>query len=427
MRRICYGVNCKEIEEYFEESSNEFQEFSDEKQVMQSYRIEKGVYVTAFYEGKIGTAYQSGFNKNQLEMTLHDAMQNAEYFGKRGTYSLSKQCCNESNFKTLSKVYNDREFDFSRFKEILAQYDIAKIKRLKVRKCTSNVKIKNTAGFNCGYNSQYIYLIFQFELSSAMFHSCSIVGHDVSDLFKNLYNNLSLKFKKAITSQGFINRCGEFPVLLSCNALATIISFFSNIFIGRNASVRIDLLNKLKNTHGIITITDKGNINSGFASAPFDCEARNTQNTIIVKDGRLSGFFWDALDEEKGIHVSTGNKMKDSYKGRSYIAPTNLIINGGKHDVNNLITSISEGFYIDKIGYIPGSIDNIMGNFSFYADGYYIEKGKLKYYIPRLTLSGNIKNIFSDIIALSSYKEWIVSKCVVEAPAALVNSMKISW
>ena len=78
----------------------------------------------------------------------------------------------------------------------------------------------------------------------------------------------------------------------------------------------------------IVSAYDDGSIANGWGSQAFDDEGVPTQKTLVIEDGRLTGYLYDRLRAREAGAAPTGNGRRQSFRHvpiprmtTTYIAP----------------------------------------------------------------------------------------------------------
>ena len=104
------------------------------------------------------------------------------------------------------------------------------------------------------------------------------------------------------------------------------------------------------------------------------------------------------------------------------ISSTNLVMNPGDSSFEELLCEFPQVIVIDTLksmaGYNPAS-----GDFSIEAEGFLYEGTKLLHPLSQFTVSGNILDLFSNILKIENQSHNYIS---VKAPAFLVPELSIS-
>ena len=139
-----------------------------------------------------------------------------------------------------------------------------------------------------------------------------------------------------------------------------------------------------------INITDVPDISKGLASSPFDNEGVQTQRRVIVEDGVLRGYFLGSYSARKLGLRSTGNA------GGNH----NLILQPGSLDFAGLLNTMSRGLLVTEL--LGQGINPVTGDYSRGAAGFWVENGEIQYPVHEITIAGNLKDMFRNIVAVGN-------------------------
>jgi PmbA protein len=153
-----------------------------------------------------------------------------------------------------------------------------------------------------------------------------------------------------------------------------------------------------------ITIIDDGLLDGGLSSNSWDSEGNPHQVTEVIKDGFFQNRLYDqmyAMQEEK---QSTGN-AKRAESGTVINEISNFKILPGDISLNDMISDIKEGYYIDKFSWL--NPDGVSGYFGAeIRSGYYIKNGEFLNPIKLGNVSGNVLEMVKNCIYLSKEREF---------------------
>jgi PmbA protein len=144
-----------------------------------------------------------------------------------------------------------------------------------------------------------------------------------------------------------------------------------------------------------INISDVPDIRKGLASSPFDEEGVQTQHRVIVENGVLRGYFLGSYSARKLGLRTTGNA------GGNH----NLILkpSGGRsaeQDFTGLLNTMSRGLLVTEL--LGQGINAVTGDYSRGAAGFWVEHGEIQYPVQEITIAGNLKDMFRNIVAAGS-------------------------
>jgi PmbA protein len=217
------------------------------------------------------------------------------------------------------------------------------------------------------------------------------------------------------------------PVVFSPEIARSIIG---NIFeaangdsIYRNASFFCDQLGQQvagKN----ITVIDDGTMVfdgiGGFGTSPFDGEGLPTRRTVLVERGILKNYVLNTYTAKKLGMKSTGNASR-GLAGNPGIGAGNFYLEPGTITPEQLIGDVKDGLYVTEV--MGFGVNLVTGDYSQGASGLWIENGELAYPVEEITIAGNLKDMYKNIVAIGND---LVFRGAVAAPTIRVEGMMIA-
>ena len=138
----------------------------------------------------------------------------------------------------------------------------------------------------------------------------------------------------------------------------------------------------------IVSAYDDGSLPNGWGSQAFDDEGVPTQKTLVIEDGRLTGYLYDRLRAREAGAAPTGNGRRQSFRHVPIPRMTTTYIAAGEAAADDIIAATPRGFYAKSLA--GGQVEPASGNFVFgVAEGYLIENGRLTTPLRGATLVGN--------------------------------------
>jgi PmbA protein len=129
----------------------------------------------------------------------------------------------------------------------------------------------------------------------------------------------------------------------------------------------------------------------GLRSRPFDAEGVAAKRLAVVEDGVLQSWFLDsATARELGL-VTTGHAQRGVSSAPSPGA-SNLHLSAGSDTPEALIADLAEGFYVTDL--IGMGVNQVTGDYSRGASGFWIENGKRSYPVSEVTIAGMLTDMF---------------------------------
>jgi PmbA protein len=185
----------------------------------------------------------------------------------------------------------------------------------------------------------------------------------------------------------------ECPVLFEAPVAAGLLGHFVGAVSGgslyRKTSFLLDSLGK-RVFAPLVQVRDVPDIRRGLASSAFDDEGVATRRRDIVRDGVLQGYFLGSYSARKLGMRSTGNA------GGNH----NLIIDSTGEDFATLLSRVGRGLLVTEL--LGMGVNNVTGDYSRGAAGFWVEGGEIAYPVQEITVAGNLKDMFQGIVAVGS-------------------------
>jgi PmbA protein len=175
-----------------------------------------------------------------------------------------------------------------------------------------------------------------------------------------------------------------------------------------------------------LRLTDDGTISDGLATAPFDGEGMPQQRTVLIEDGTLRSFLFDAYTGRRGKHASTGNGTRGSYRAPPSVGTTNLVVEPGEASESELLTDAGGGFYVMSVSGLHSGVNPISGTFSVGATGRLIKGGELAEPVREATIASDLVSMLGAIGGVGAEARWVPFGGSVHVPALLITDMTIA-
>ncbi len=158
----------------------------------------------------------------------------------------------------------------------------------------------------------------------------------------------------------------------------------------------------------------------GFGTAPFDGDGLPTRRTVVIERGVLKSLMLNTYTARKLSMQSTG-KASRGLAGAPGIGGGNYFLEPGAATPEQIIADIPNGLYVlQTMGH---GVNLVTGDYSVGASGLWIENGELAYPVEQITIAGNLKDIFRNVVAIGNDLEFRGSGAV---PTVRVEGMTIA-
>ncbi|MEM6160204.1 metalloprotease PmbA [Erwinia sp. P6884] len=160
-----------------------------------------------------------------------------------------------------------------------------------------------------------------------------------------------------------------------------------------------------------LTIQEQPHLLKGLASSPFDSEGVRTTQRDIIKDGVLQTWLLTNYSARKLGLQSTG------HAGGIH----NWRIAGQGDSFTQLLKRMGTGLVVTEL--MGQGVSGITGDYSRGAAGFWVENGEIQYPVSEITIAGNLKDMWRNIVTVGSDIE---TRSNIQCGSVLLPEMKIA-
>jgi PmbA protein len=160
-----------------------------------------------------------------------------------------------------------------------------------------------------------------------------------------------------------------------------------------------------------VEIVQRPHIPKALASAPFDNEGVVTRDRDLVQRGVLQGYVMGSYSARKLGLQTTGNAG----------GVWNLLVTPGSDDFDALLRRMGRGLLLGEL--MGHGVNNVTGDYSRGAAGYWVEDGAIQHPVNEITIAGNLKDLYRQIVAIGTDTDL---RGAVRTGSILVEEMTIA-
>lgn len=164
-----------------------------------------------------------------------------------------------------------------------------------------------------------------------------------------------------------------------------------------------------------IDIAEDPHLPKGKGSAPFDDEGVRTQSRRVVKGGVVQCYFLSSYSARKLGLRTTGHAG-----GSQNLAMTSRLTQAGD-DLDAMLRKLDRGLFVTEL--MGQGVNYVTGDYSRGAAGFWVEGGRIVHPVHEVTIAGNLRQMFKDIVAIGADVYNSGSKSV---GSVLVGGMKLA-
>ncbi len=141
-----------------------------------------------------------------------------------------------------------------------------------------------------------------------------------------------------------------------------------------------------------LAMQERPHIRKGLASSPFDDEGAATHDRELVRGGVLDGYVLGSYSARRLGLKSTGNA------GGIH----NLIVSSAEPTLGaqEFLRRLGTGLLVTEL--MGQGVNGVTGDYSRGASGFWVEDGVIAFPVQEITIAGNLRPMYQDIVALGS-------------------------
>ena len=321
-------------------------------------------------------------------------------------------------------LFDDSIISFETKKDYISQCEAEALEQKKIvnsngvsfTEAKSNFILKNSNGFSNG------------QKSSIFSISCDVVAKEKESMERD-YEYSSKRFFCDLMKPKLIGKIAaerasarlspkkiesfNGPVVFEPRVSSSFLSHLISSISGHNLARKVSFINgdigEILFKEGINVIDDPL-IKKGLGSRNFDSEGVNCKKLELIKNGKLNQIILDTYS----------SKMLNKKSNGRCGGTTNCYFENGNLTKTDLIKDIRKGVYITEL--FGSGFNSVTGDFSKGGSGFLIENGEVTYPISEITVAGNIKNMFKEIILANDLE----FKSRINSPTIRIDNISIA-
>ncbi len=389
------------------------------------YTRDNGLGVTVYFGQQKGSASTSDLSSEALKETVQAACNFARY-------TSADDCAGLADAELMARetpdldLYHPWELEVSEGIEMATECEAAALER--------DPRIVNSEGASLStHNGLHVYgnshgFIGGYP-SSRHSLSCAVVGKAGDSMQRDYWYTLS-RIGEMLENPQQVGRTAadrtlarlnarklstrQAPVLFQADVAVGLLRSFISAIRGsalyRKSSFLLDHLGKPVFPE-FVRIHEIPQLPRGLGSSSFDSEGVATRDQDFISNGVLCSYVLDSYAARKlGLQTThNGGGVR------------NLRINSGELDQQGLLRKMGSGLLVTEL--MGQGVNNVTGDYSRGAAGFWIENGEIQYPVEEVTIAGNLKEMFMGLLEVGADIE---TRTSVQTGSWLIDHMMIA-
>ena len=389
------------------------------------YQHDKGFGVTVYMGHKKGSASTSDTTPGALESTVKAACNIAQYTGEDPYSGLADPSCLVKKVRDLD-LYHPWDISADQATQIAQEYEKVALAQDQRITNSEGASLSTYTGSRVYGNSHGFIGAYPTTRHSI---SCSLIAESKNGMERD-YSYTTARSSQDLwgvdqvakeAAARVLSRLDaikpksmHIPVLFESRVAGSLIRNYLNAVSGGNLYRHASFLLNSKGQKifpDFIQIEDIPFIKKGLGSSPFDNEGVEPVLRHLVKDGVCEGYILGSYSARKLGLKTTGNA-------------------GGVHNVRvshhdlrfeELLAKMDRGVIVTEL--LGQGVNMLTGDYSRGACGFWVENGQIQHALNEMTVAGNLKDMFRNIVAIGSDLE---TRSNLHCGSILIEEMSVA-
>ncbi|MFO6494471.1 metalloprotease PmbA [Hafnia alvei] len=381
--------------------------------------------ITVYHQQRKGSASSTDLSPDAIARTVQAALDIARYTSPDPFAGPADKELLAFDAPDLD-LFHPAELDAERGIELAARAEQASL--------TFDPRITNTEGGS--FNSHYGIKVFgnshgmlqSYSSSRHSLSSCVIAEHE-GDMERDYAYTIARDINELKTPEWVGEECArrtlsrlaprrlptmEAPIMFAAEVatglFGHLVGAISGSSVYRKSTFLLDSLGK-QILPEWLTINEQPHLLKGMASTPFDSEGVRTVERNIVENGVLQTWLMTSYSARKLGMQSTG------HAGGIH----NWRIAGQGLGFEDMLKKMGTGFLVTEL--MGQGVSGVTGDYSRGAAGFWVENGEIQYPVSEVTIAGNLKDMWSNLVTMG---DDIELRSNIQCGSALLEAMKIA-
>lgn len=366
-----------------------------------------GLAVCVFVGNKKGSASTADLSPQALKLTVEKAVEIAKYTSEDKCSGIADADMIATDIPDLD-LYHPQELDaeFALAQSLEAEKAGLETDSLIVNSdgasYNANLGVRvygNTNGINAGYPSSRYSL------------SCVLIAQKDGDMQRDYAYTVSREANKLESAQVIgkqaasqtVSRLGarkiqtaKVPVIFHRDIASSLFGHFISAVSGgslyRKSSFLLDSIHT-QIFPNWLSIQERPHLKRGLASSPFDNEGVRTEDMDIISNGTLEHYLLTSYSSRK-LGLKTNGHAGGIH---------NCLVTNTGHSDEDLLREMGTGLIVTEL--MGQGVNIVNGDYSRGAAGFWVENGEIKYPVHEITIAGNLRDMFMNIVAIGKERE----------------------
>ncbi len=403
------------------------------------YSHSRGAGVRAISEGRLGYAYCTGLDWEDVSKAIEEAAANSRYstpdefniLPGSGAYVHDGLGIYDSETEEMDSVRKvDMALELERL-TLARDRRLSRVETAVYADSVANVAIANTTGVSGSYRSSdcycYVFPIAQEGDESQTGFSFDLgvkpseldldkVAEEAAERALCLLGSRSISSRRTtLVLDSFV--AAEFLGMIAAALSAEAVLKGRSFMAGKVGEAIADPM---------VTVVDDGLLPGGPSTAPFDDEGVPCRRKELIGAGVLNGYLHNTYTALRAGTASTGNASRGTFRDRPRVGASNIFLQPGRGSRQEIVSQVGSGVLVLQVVGAHAGANPITGEISLGALGLLIENGEPAQPLREITLAGKALDFLQDMVAIGEDMRFLPFEGSLGAPSVAVENVMIA-
>lgn len=158
---------------------------------------------------------------------------------------------------------------------------------------------------------------------------------------------------------------------------------------------------------GSLTLVDDPTDADAYGASAHDAEGLACRRNVLVSDGVLRGFVYNAYAGRRAGVASTGSAVRGGFKSAPGVGCRAVSLAPGAESQEEIVARVGEGLLVQAVTGVHSGVNPVSGDFSVGAEGLMIRGGEVAEPVREITIASTIQRMLGDVVAVGNDLEWL--------------------
>ncbi len=156
-----------------------------------------------------------------------------------------------------------------------------------------------------------------------------------------------------------------------------------------------------------VTLVDDPTDMRAFGASSHDGEGLACRRNVLISDGVLRMFVYDAVAARRARTSSTGSAVRGGFAGTPSAGCRALVLAPGSRSADDIVAAVGDGLFVQSVSGVHSGVNPVSGDFSVGAEGLMISGGALAGPVREVTVASTLQRMLQSVVEVGNDLTWL--------------------